>query len=193
MLPPHETLPYRLLRAGALTYLVSDLTADAPSGVCLRYAYPRLYSREPFFPTMTADDWGTLYRGMNAVDWLIASGPMYPRSDVMGLRPDATADQLFLKELDLAVPPMIYVAASVESFPGEPVAAAVEIATHLPYALAPGGQFPARIQAATPTFQMHAALCLRLPSDAWPRALAHSLPISLARLEAFASAVQSEA
>ena len=195
MFPPHETFPYHCLILGALTFVVSGegaghlagLAARSFSPVVVRYAYPRFETRAPFFPFMAADDVGTLYRGLDALDWIAQSGLLYPRSDAMGVWADGSEDQLFLKELDLAVPPIPFVAATPgeDGFPGSPLAAAVEIVPHSDWAITPGGDFPTRLSACIPTFQLHAGLIGLTAFDLIPRVLANPRPIPLDALDDF--------
>lgn len=171
MLAPFEVLPAHCFQREGETYLASGAGAEglaaagsATSGpapytpVYVRYAFPRLGTRRPFFPALAADDRGRLYRGLEAVDWLASYGLLYPRADAEGVWSDGPADRLFVKELDLAVPVLLYAAAGPEDFPGRPVAAAVELITGLPYALALGGNYNSRVSAAVPVFQLHAGL-----------------------------------
>ncbi len=200
MLPPHETFPYHCLSLGTLNIIVSGEGADhlarlAPrsfSPVVVRYAYPRFETRAPFFPTMAADDVGTIYRGLDALDWMAQSGLLYPRSDAMGVWADGSEDQLFLKELDLAVPPIPFVAATPgeAGFPGSPLAAVVEIVAQSDWAITPGGGFPARLVACVPTFQLHADLIGLTAFELIPHALADPRPISLDALDDFLSSIE---
>ncbi|MEK7323902.1 MAG: hypothetical protein AAB217_01440 [Chloroflexota bacterium] len=200
MLPPHETFSYYCLSLGTLTFVVSGdgaghlagLAARSFSPVVVRYAYPRFETRAPFFPFMAADDVGTLYRGLDALDWMAQGGLLYPRSDAMGLQADGSEDQLFLKELDLAVPPIPFVAATPgeDGFPGSPLAAAVEIVAQSDWAITPGGNFPARLAACVPTFQLHADLIGLTAFDLIPHVLANPRPISLEALDDFLSSVE---
>lgn len=165
MFPPYERLDAHCFELDAYYYLASGIGAahlaslgrSSFSPVVLRYAYPRFETRRPFFPFMAADDWGNLYRGFDAVDWLISNGLMYPRADVAGLWLDGAQDQVFVKELDLAVPMTVYAAASGEmsEFPGQAVRAVVEVVSHVDFAIAPGANIPARLAAALPAFQIH--------------------------------------
>lgn len=162
MFPPHEEFPFHFFRLNGLNYLArgegaADLAALTDSHftpVFVRYAFLQFNTLRPFFPTMAADDRGGLYRGLDAFDWIAESGMLFPRSDAMGVWSDGSEDQLFLKELDLAVSPMIYISSSADRF-GDRLAAAVEIVSDAAFAIAPGGGFPSRIAASVPTFQMN--------------------------------------
>lgn len=164
MLPPHEVFPFYGFEVGGRLFSASgggaaDLAALGQGSftpIYVRYAFPRADNYEPFFPVMTADDLGGIYREFDALDWLAESGLRFPRSDVIGLRPDGAKDQLFVKELDLAASAKVFVTAASAEFPGRPLAAAVQVVADSEYAIAPGGDFPARLSAFIPTFQMHA-------------------------------------
>ncbi len=163
MFPPHEEFPFHFFQLNGLNYLArgdgaADLAALTESHftpVFARYAFLQINTLRPFFPTMAADDRGSLYRGLDAFDWIAESGMLFPRSDAMGLWNDGSEDQLFLKELDLAVPPLIYISPSADQFPGVRLAAAVEIVSDAAFAIAPGGGFPHRIAASVSTFQLN--------------------------------------
>ncbi|MBI3242983.1 MAG: hypothetical protein HYZ49_11885 [Chloroflexi bacterium] len=197
MLPPHETFPYHCLSLGTLTFVVSGegaehlagLAARSFSPVVARYAYPRFETRAPFFPVMAADDLGKLYQGLDALDWMAGSGLLYPRSDAMGVWVDGSEDQLFLKELDLAVPPLAFAAASAgeADFPGSLLSAAIQIVSQSDHAITPGGDFPSRLSACLPTFQLHADLIGLMAFDLIPHVLTHPRPISFEDLDDFLS------
>ncbi|MBI5347699.1 MAG: hypothetical protein HZB77_00025 [Chloroflexi bacterium] len=162
MLPPHEQFPFYFFQLNGSNFLArSDGAADLAAlteshftPVFARYAFSQVNTLRPFFPTMAADDRGSLYRGLDAFDWIAESGVLFPRSDAMGVWSDGSEDQLFLRELDLAVLPLIYISPSAERF-GERLAAAVEIVSDAAFAIAPAGGFPNRIAASVPTFQLN--------------------------------------
>jgi len=201
VLPPHETFPYHCLSLGTLALVVSGegaghlagLAARSFSPVVVRYAYQRFETRARFFPVMTADDRGEIHKGLDALDWMAGSGLLYPRSDAMGVWADGSEDQLFLKELDLAVPALVFGAATAgeADFPGLPLSAAVEIVAQSDWAITPGGDFPARLSACIPTFQLHADLIGLTAFDLIPDALAHPRPISFGELDDFLSGMTS--
>jgi hypothetical protein len=175
MVLSYEEFPYYAFRLRELNCLTrgdgaADLAVLAESHftpVFVHYAFAQFNTLRPFFPTMAADDRGSLYRGLDAFDWITESGLLFPRSDAMGVWSDGSEDQLFLKELDLAVPPLVFVSPSTDRF-GERLAAAVEIVSDAASAIAPAGGFPNRIAASIPTFQLrrdqinHAGLQLLL-------------------------------
>lgn len=162
MLPSHDLLPFYCFQFSGLNYLTRGngdaiLAALADSHfapVCVRYAFLYSGTLQPFFPTMAADDRGALYRGLDAFDWMRESGLLFPRSDAMGVWSDGSEDQLFLKQLDLAVSPALFASPSADQFPGVRLAAAVEIVNDAAVAIARAGGFPTRIASSIPTFQL---------------------------------------
>lgn len=171
MQPPYERFEAHCFQFGAHHYLAMGEDPGRLAGpgqgaftpVCLRYAYPRFETRRPFFPYLTADDWGHLYRGFEAIDWLVSNGLLYPRADAAGVWIDGSQDQVFVKDLDLAVPMTVYAAASEDMavFPGHAVRAVVEVVANADFAVAPGANVPLRLAAALPAFQMHARVPAR--------------------------------
>lgn len=190
MVVPHELLPAHCFQLSGRYYLAAGsgagdlaaLGAGAFTPTCIRYAYPRFETRRPFFPAMAADDRGDLYRGLDAIDWLADQGLLFPRADVAGMWPDGSEDQLFVKELDLAVPMLAYAAASLAALPGQRLTAAIEIVENTTFALAPGGNFPARLLSAIPAFQLNAALLDSRAARLIPQAVANPRTIPLADL-----------
>lgn len=191
MQPPHELFPFHHFQYGKLHCLsagdrAGELAASGTqhfSPVVIRYAYPRYTTREPFFPAMAVDDVGGAYRGLEALDWIMDRGLLFPRSDAIGLRPDGSKDQLSLKELDLAVTPSVFVAKDENDFPGHPLAAAVQIVSRADFALAPGGGFPARLSACLPTFQLHADLIGPRVLALLPRLLTLTRPLRFEEID----------
>jgi hypothetical protein len=187
MLPAHETLPARCFHLTGQYYLATgnnagNLTAlgeNAFAPACIRYAFPYLGTHRPFFVTLAADDRGKLYRGLDAIDWIAGEGLLYPRSDAAGLWPDGTEGQLFLKELDLAVPLFAFASPSESDFPGARLTAAIELVESAPFVLAPGGNFPARLLSAIPALQLNAAVPFSKTLPLIPLAAATPSVISL--------------
>lgn len=164
---PFECLPLRCFRYNGYSYLIAgpnapdwagllDTHAFAP--VYARYAYRRVGTRQLFFPTVAADDRGQLHKGLELMDWLSNFGLLYPRADTEGVWLDGREDQLFIKELDLGEPQSVYVSAGGALFPGERLAAAIELSPGRPIDLAEGGDFPERIKAAVPALRLRAGL-----------------------------------
>ena len=191
MHPPHELFPFHHFQFGNLHYLAAGDRADEPgataggyfSPVVIRYAYPHYATREPFFPALAVDDVGGAYRGLEALDWIMDRGLLFPRSDAVGLRADGSKDQLPLKELDLAVTPTAFCAHDATGFPGHPLTAAIQIVPRADFALAPGGGFPARLSACLPTFQLHADLIGARGLRLLPRALTLTRPLRFAEID----------
>lgn len=198
MFPPHEEFPFHFFRLNGLNYLArgegaADLAALTDSHftpVFVRYAFLQFNTLRPFFPTMAADDRGGLYRGLDAFDWIAESGMLFPRSDAMGVWSDGSEDQLFLKELDLAVSPMIYISSSADRF-GDRLAAAVEIVTDAAFAIAPAGGFPNRIATSVPTFQMHRDLIGILALQLLTQVVVHPRTITFDHINDFLSAAEN--
>jgi len=151
-----EGRTYIVHGSGAEAFIASGQGAFAP--VYLRYAFPRFGTLRPFFVTMAADDRGRLYRGFEAIDWIASSGILYPRSDAAGVGADGQADQFPLKELDLGVTMQAFASPGESEFPGHQLYAALEFVNDPAFALAPGGNFPARLLTSIPAFQVNAAL-----------------------------------
>jgi hypothetical protein len=173
-----------------LHYLVRSQSAEhlrnfvqtgqgAYAPVYLRYAFLQYGTLRPFFPAMVADDWGKLWRGLECIDWLASNGLLYPRSDVSGLWYDGSDDQFVIKELDLALSYSIYASTSESDFPGQLISAALEIVESAAFGLAPGGNFPARLSSAIPTFQLNAALPFSKTVPLLPQAIASPHVIDL--------------
>ena len=196
---PHEEFPFHFFHLNGLNYLArgdgaADLAALTESHftpVFARYAFLQFNSLRPFFPTMAADDRGTLYRGLDAFDWITQSGLLFPRSDVMGVLSDGSEDQLFLKELDLAVPPLIFISPSADQFPGDRLAAAVEIVSYAAFAITPAGGFPNRIAASVPTFQMHRDLIGVVALQLLPQIARRPTTITFDQLDDFLSSAEN--
>jgi hypothetical protein len=166
-------------RAGELA--ASDLGSFRSAGV--RYAFPRWGTLRPFFVTMAADDRGKLYKGLEAIDWISNNGLLFPRADAAGQWADGSEDQFVMKELDLAIPVQVFASASETDFPGLQVHAALEFVADVPFVAAPGGNFPARIQAAIPVFQVNAALTLPQLEKLMPKITSDPRVVSMDELE----------
>lgn len=195
MLPLAEKFDYvafewggrRLLAAGPGANRLASFGRHAFTPVCLRYAFLLYTSRQPFFPTLAADDLGVRYKDLQAFDWLSESGLLYPRADAVGVHADGTQDQLFLKELDLAVPAVPYVSAGEGEFPGWPVSAALQVVAEGDFAICPGGNFPPRLLAILPAVQLHVRIIGARLESILPRLLAVNAPIGLDEFDGFAA------
>jgi len=190
MFPSHELLAVHCLQLDGLHYLVRANNAEqlatfitrgqgAFTPVYSRYAFSQHATLRPFFPAMVADDWGKLSRGLDCIDWLTNFGLLYPRSDVVGLWYDGTEDQFVVKELDLGLNLSVYASATESEFPGQLLTAAIELVESATFVLAPGGNFPARLSSAIPTFQLNAALPFSKTIPLIPQAAANPHVIEL--------------
>ena len=86
--------------------------------VYLRFAFAPALEGEPLIPARVVDDRGLEIAAPEAYRWIEARGALFPRADVIGLTPSGQPLQRFVKELDLAIPPVAYAARSPEEFPG---------------------------------------------------------------------------
>lgn len=161
-------------------FLVKGINAEALarlgegafSPVYVRYAFRRLGTHQPFFPSVAVDDRGKFHRDVEVVDWLTNYGLLYPRADAEGLLYTGEEEQLFVKELDLGVTMLIFASASAEEFPGKLVTAALEIVADVPFAMAPGGNYLIRVASAIPVLQLNAALPLARAAQLIPQVAA---------------------
>jgi len=187
MVAPHEILPAHCFQLTGQYYLASGKDAGNLAALgentftpaYIRYAFPRLGTHRPFFVTLAADDRGQLRRGLDAVDWIASEGLLYPRSDAAGLWPDGADDQLFLKELDLAVPLFAFASPGESDFPGVRLTAAIELVENAHFVLAPGGNFPARLLSAIPALQLNVAVPFSKIIPLLPQAAAAPRPFPL--------------
>lgn len=60
-------------------------------------------------PGIVVMDYGDMITGETAWDFLQKNSNLYPRSEVVGYRNDGTDDMLFVRTLDMAVPPEVLV------------------------------------------------------------------------------------
>jgi hypothetical protein len=60
-------------------------------------------------PELVALDYGDFLVGEDAWVFLIERSNRYPRSEVIGHRNDGSDDMVFIRTLDMAVPPMVLV------------------------------------------------------------------------------------
>jgi hypothetical protein len=60
-------------------------------------------------PGLIALDYGEMLTGKEAWDFLFKGSTLYPRAEVFGYRNDGLDDTMFVKQLDLAVPPEVLV------------------------------------------------------------------------------------
>jgi hypothetical protein len=86
--------------------------------VYLRFAFAPVYGSDYLVPDKIVDDRGLEISAPEAYDWLEARGDAFPRADVVGQTPQGRPLQRFVKELDLAAPPLAFAARSPDEFPG---------------------------------------------------------------------------
>lgn len=60
-------------------------------------------------PGLVVMDYGDMLTGEDAWDFLINRSNQYPRSEVVGYRNDGADDMVFIRSLDIAVPPEVLV------------------------------------------------------------------------------------
>lgn len=87
---------------------VTDADIAAQGSFILRYGIRFL--GKPFrsiVPGLVAIDYGTFLTGEEAWDFLLRRSNLYPRAEVFGYRDDGTDDQLFVRQLDLALTPQV--------------------------------------------------------------------------------------
>lgn len=58
-------------------------------------------------PGLVAVDYGTFLTGEDAWDFLTRRSNLYPRAEVFGVRENGVDDQLFVRQLDIALPPQV--------------------------------------------------------------------------------------
>jgi hypothetical protein len=56
-------------------------------------------------PGLVAVDYGTFYTGEEAWDFLLKHSNLYPRAEVFGYRENGQDEQMWVRQLDLALPP----------------------------------------------------------------------------------------
>jgi hypothetical protein len=91
----------------------------------LRFAFAPALGHDYLIPENVIEDRGLEIPAPDAYDWIEGRGTLFPRADVVGLTPAGQPIQRFLKELDLAAPPLAFAARAPEEFPGAQIALAV--------------------------------------------------------------------
>ena len=89
--------------------------------VYLRFAFAPALGHEYLIPAHVVEDRGLEIPAPEVYDWIESRGAQFPRADVVGQTPAGQPLQRFMKELDLAAPPLAYAARSPQDFPGVPV------------------------------------------------------------------------
>ncbi len=95
-------------------------------------------------PGLVAVDYGTFLTGEEAWDFLLKKSNLYPRSEIFGYRDNGVEDQMFLRQLDIALPPqvLLYADASASNPLAKPAA----------WIGAPDDTLPERMRAYLPIF-----------------------------------------
>ena len=58
-------------------------------------------------PGLVAVDYGAFLTGEEAWDFLLHKSNLYPRAEVFGYRDNGVEDQMFLRQIDIALPPQV--------------------------------------------------------------------------------------
>ncbi|MDP6770310.1 MAG: hypothetical protein QF704_06405 [Anaerolineales bacterium] len=134
--PPVEALYCYLVRNKQHRFLVRGIRTIAPVDTSykvvgpithVRYALNSLKIQATIFPMRVVSDYGGVYTGMNAIDWIIKKGLSYPRSDVDCVMSDGTIISCMLRDLNLSVVPVVHVGADSDKLPGKHVSAIISI------------------------------------------------------------------
>ena len=103
---------------GSILLSAADLQAGKSlhrGGVILRYGIT--YLGKPYrsiVPDLVVADYGELLTGEAAWSFLMESGHLYPRADIIGIRNDGEEDMLALKLLDFDYPYDVFAYRSLE-------------------------------------------------------------------------------
>ncbi len=92
------------------TSIDSDVASVASGSFVVRYGLRFLGKLHiSIVPGIVVMDYGDMITGETAWDFLQKNSNLYPRSEVVGYRNDGTDDMLFVRRLDMAVPPEVLV------------------------------------------------------------------------------------
>tara|TARA_B100000686_G_C16297311_1_gene716664 strand:+ start:109 stop:648 length:540 start_codon:yes stop_codon:yes gene_type:complete len=125
-IPPVEALACCLLINKQYSFLVhgiklSELRSRHIRDYCpmtyVRYGLNSLKTQDTIFPIRVVSDYGAVYSGMSAIDWIIKKGLAHPRADVDGVMSNGVMTVCMLRELDLSVVPSVYVGGDSEKYP----------------------------------------------------------------------------
>jgi hypothetical protein len=128
--PPFEKLHCVLVRNKQWSFLMYGMKSEELVNEQFRIVGPITYVcyglnnlkvQDTVFPVRVIGDYGSVYSGMSAIDWIIKKGLAHPRADVDGVRSDGTITTCMLRELDLSVAPTVYVGADSTDFPDKRV------------------------------------------------------------------------
>ncbi|GEM_PF-845475 len=107
--------------------LVGELSAGLPGtllhcgSVLICYGLAFLYEPDWLIPSLARDDFRRVYRGKDALEFLLHKGDLFPRGDVAGWRvSNGEWEDRFIKQIDLARPPAAFVC--IEGRCGGPLA-----------------------------------------------------------------------
>ncbi|MBL8153286.1 MAG: hypothetical protein JNM70_03805 [Anaerolineae bacterium] len=88
----------------------SDCEVVASGSFVIRYGLRFLGKLHvAIVPELVALDYGDFLVGEDAWEFLLQRSNRYPRSEVIGHRNDGSDDMVFIRTLDMAVPPMVLV------------------------------------------------------------------------------------
>lgn len=181
LLPAIEVTGY-LAAIGTLNLLlVSDQPIEPPAGLTLAAPRPqslRLHVAFPWltdsarqvFPISLVFDYGDQEAGLEAVMTVARKGQLLPRTELSGTLLNGEPIDCFIRELDLALPPFVWLRQPGDDFPGHLLYGAVQLdATLGAQALAPGGDWHPVLDLALPVYRLNPAA---LSSAALPDRLA---------------------
>ena len=133
-LPAVEALHCCLVRYQQYSFLVSAINSvefverfhRVAGPICyVHYGLRSLKVQDIMFPVRVVSDYGAVYTGMKAIDWIIKKGLAHPRADVDCVSSNVTMTSCMLRELDLSVVPVTYVSTDPADFPGKRVSAVI--------------------------------------------------------------------
>ncbi len=95
----------RTLVVGTAPSALSDQQPTMCGALVVRYALPFLQPpTDAVIPGLFAADKGGMLVGREAWDYIQEHFQMHPRADIIGLHPNGTPAQVFLRELDFGAP-----------------------------------------------------------------------------------------
>lgn len=95
-------------------------------------------------PGLVAVDYGTFLTGEEAWEFVLKKSNLYPRAEVFGYRDSGVEDQMFLRQLDIALPPQVLLYADAS--------ATTPLAKPAAWIGAPDEALPERMRAYLPIF-----------------------------------------
>jgi hypothetical protein len=131
--------------ASAVVVAASGAEVIAQGQFVVRYGLPILGKHWlSIVPGLVAVDYGTFLTGEEAWEFLQKKSNLYPRSEVFGYRDNGVEDQMFLRQLDIALPPQVLLYADVN--------ATTPLAKPAAWIGAPDEALPLRMRAYLPIF-----------------------------------------